>query len=93
MELTGTTSNISFWSEPELISTEEVGESIEMVYVETSSLTYTVYPPLPPDRRVFKIIYSCVDGKWNKSERIYGKIIAPIGEHYSFENGAHHRRK
>lgn len=31
-----------------------------------------------------KIIYSCIDGKWNKSEPIYGKIIPTQDEYFEF---------
>lgn len=62
-----------FGTSPERVSVEEVGETVEMVFKETSTLVYTVYPSPPPEERVFKIVYSCVDGKWNKSERTMGK--------------------
>jgi len=74
------------WSEPIRIKVNEVGESIEFIYKQTSLVTYTIYPPNSPQERVFKIIYSCIDGKWNKSERIYGEIIPASNEYYEFEN-------
>jgi hypothetical protein len=49
-------------------------------------MTLTIYPSPPPEERVFKIVYSCVDGKWNKSEKIYGKIIPSQKEYYEFED-------
>jgi len=39
---------------------------------------------IPPQERVFKIVYSCVNGKWNKSDRIYGNIISAQDEGYEF---------
>jgi hypothetical protein len=68
----GTTSILNTWSNPER--------------VQTSMLTYTVYPSPPPEVRVFKIVYSCVDGKWHKSEPIFGKIIPSQSEYFEFED-------
>lgn len=81
------TTNLYFntWSNPERVSVEEVGDTIEMIFIETSMITLAVYPSRPSDRRVYKIIYSCKDGKWNKSERIYGEIIPAQKEDYVFE--------
>lgn len=77
-------STINTWNTPQLMDTREVGETIELTYLETSMIINTGYPYSPPARRVFKIIYSCVDGKWNKSERIYGRIEPATNEHYTF---------
>ncbi len=82
--MTGTTvSYFNCWSTPQRISVEEVGDTIEMVFTETSNMSLSMYPP-PPERRVFKIIYSCKEGKWDKSERIYGEIIPAQDEDYVF---------
>jgi hypothetical protein len=62
-----------------------VGDTIEMTYKETSIIAYLTHPSTPPEERVFKIIYSCVDGKWNKSERKYGKIVPQTNESYVFD--------
>lgn len=83
---TGTTSILNTWSNPVRVEVNEVGESIEMIYKQTSMITYTFYPSPPPEVRVFKIIYSCVDGKWNKSEPIFGKIVPLQDEYYEFED-------
>lgn len=75
------------WLPPELIDFYEYKESIEFVYIERSSVTYlTVYPiqNLPPQERVFKIVFSCKNGKWHKSEPIYGQIIPASEESYIF---------
>ena len=48
-------------------------------------ISYTVYPQQPLEERVFKIVYSCKDGKWNKSEPNYGKIIPATDEDYDFD--------
>lgn len=78
-ELLGTssTTNGYMWSAPTRLEVRELQDSIEMIYEETSLMTNTlaIYPPPPPEKRHFKIVFSCVDGKWNKSERIYGKKI------------------
>ena len=78
------TSFFNTWGHPERLEVNEVGESIEMIYKETSMITLSSYPAHPPEERVFKIVYSCVNGKWNKSERIYGKIIRARNESYDF---------
>lgn len=82
---TGTIAYSNIWSDSKRVSVEEVGNTIEMVFIETSNMTLSVYPSRPPERRVYKIVYSCVDGKWNKSERIYGEIIPAQEEDYVFE--------
>lgn len=79
----GTTNyyQIDPWSEPVEISHEILNDSIEFIYKQTKiSWNYA-----SQEERVFKVIYSCVDGKWNKSERLYGEIIAATEEQYEFE--------
>ena len=83
--LTGTT-YFNQWGEPTFIKAIEVGETIEFIYKQTSMISYTVYPPSQPTERVFKVVYSCKDGKWNKSKPIYGTIIPPREEDYDFED-------
>lgn len=80
------TSTFNTWNTPIFIKSNEVGESIEFIYTETSMITYTVHPSPPPEVRCFKIVYSCKDGKWNKSDRIYGEIISAQDESYEFDN-------
>jgi hypothetical protein len=63
------------WSEPIRLQVNELNDSIEIIYEETSNISLLVYPPRLLEKRYFKIIFSCVDGKWNKSERIYGEKI------------------
>lgn len=62
-----------------LIDTIVKENSIELVYKEVS-----IWNGL--DKRVYKIVYSCLDGKWHKSDRIYGEIIPEqvIEETYKF---------
>lgn len=80
----GSTTNINLWSTPERVDVIENSDSIEFIYKETSMISYTSFPPSPPQVRVFKIVFSCVDGKWNKSERIYGEIVPAENERYVF---------
>jgi hypothetical protein len=83
---TGTsTSNYNLWSNPEFVDVIENNDSIEMIYKETSMICYTSFPAPPPEVRVFKYVFSCVDGKWNKSNRIYGKVVPASDESYEFE--------
>jgi hypothetical protein len=72
---TSSTTSINQWSEPTLVETNMLEDSIEIIYEEVSNMVLSIYPSRPPEKRHFKIVFSCVDGKWNKSERIYGKKI------------------
>jgi hypothetical protein len=78
------TANYNTWGSSERVDVVETEDSIEFIYKETSMITLTSYPPLPPEERVFKIVFSCVDGKWNKSDRIYGEIVKQSDEIYTF---------
>ena len=69
------------WNAPERVSVTEFLDRIEMVFIETSAISNFTKAP---ERRVFKVIFSCVDGKWNKSSRIYGTIQEAVGEKYTF---------
>jgi hypothetical protein len=82
--ITGFTSDMDIWSTPERVEVNEVGETIEMIYKQTLSFNY--WPAPPYEERVYKIVYSCIDGKWNKSEPIYGKIIPAQEEYFEFED-------
>jgi len=53
-------------------------DSIELIYKENPNVNYF------NQFKVFKIVFSCKDGKWNKSERIYGSIIPESQEDYEF---------
>lgn len=88
-----TFSNSSFlsadplWRAPIRIDVIETPDSIEFMYKQTymlSNLACTPNSYQTPQERVFKIVFSCVDGKWNKSERVYGKILPAEGERYVF---------
>lgn len=78
------TSSLNQFGYPVRLEVKEVGDTIEMIYKETSNLCYTSYPSPPPEERVFKIVYSCQNGKWNKSEPIYGEIVPSKDEYYEF---------
>ena len=81
---TGTTATYNAWNNPYLIETNEYQDRIELVYKQVSNYTYFDYPNTEPKERVFKIIFSCKDGVWNKSEPIYGIIIQEQSEHFEF---------
>ena len=72
--------NINPWGEPERVDVIEHSDSIEMIFKERSIMWCGNYP----SERVFKVIFSCMDGKWHKSERIYGEIEPATEESYSF---------
>lgn len=71
------------WNNTELIETREVAETIEMIYKHTNSIS-NLGSLSPSQITVFKIIFSCIDGKWNKSQPIYGKVIPEQKEYYQF---------
>lgn len=73
----------NYFGSPEKVSVKEIGETIEIVYKEKSMLSYH---PFPTPCRVYKIVYSCVDGKWNKSDPIFGKVIPAQKESFEFKN-------
>ena len=83
--LTTSTEALNAWSYPEILNIIEYLDRIEFIYKETSIQALGVYPARMPEERVFKIVYSCVDGKLNKSDRIYGKIKPATKEQYIFE--------
>jgi hypothetical protein len=86
LSMTTNTQIFDPWSEPHFIKVEEVGESIEFIYKQTSMITFTYnYPSESRDERVFKIVFSCEEGKWHKSAPIYGKIFPAIDEDYEFD--------
>jgi len=75
------------WNTPERVEVIENADNIEMIYHQFSKIQHAnMFGTMPADKRIFKIIYSCVDGKWNKSEPIYGKIIPAQKECYEFED-------
>jgi hypothetical protein len=79
-----TASTFSFWNEPFRVEVNEYSDRIEIIYIQRSNTQLAIYPPRPTEERVFKIVFSCVDGVWNKSEPIYGKIISAKCESYEF---------
>lgn len=81
-----TTSGMGQWDEMVFKDFIEWPDKIEMIYTQRSS--YSRAGGLPPyhDERAVKIIYSCVNGKWNKSEPIYGNIIPAQDEYYEFQD-------
>lgn len=74
----------SLWSTPNRIEVREAGESIEFIYKQTYMISNGLLWEQKLQERVFKIVYSCKDGKWNKSEPIFGKIIPQQQEYYEF---------
>lgn len=80
---TTNTSYSNFLGHPELVKLTEYDDRIELIYKKTSMMQSGYGPP---SQQVFKVIFSCADGKWNKSEPIYGKIIPAQSESYEFNN-------
>lgn len=72
------------WSEPTLVETIVKDESIELIYFQYPTVTFSYHSA--PKNICFKIIYSCIDGKWNKSEPIYGEVIPASKETYEFND-------
>lgn len=84
VNFSGTTQEFGLWGTPYLIQTREVGESVVMIYKQISNTSIMTY--LSPQYRVFKIVYSCKEGKWHKSEPIFGRIIPATEEWFDFDN-------
>ena len=78
------TSFFNPYSKPVRIDVIEQNDCIEFIYKETHQISYTNYPAIEPEERVFKIIFSCKNGKWNKSDRLYGEIIPSSDQDYVF---------
>jgi hypothetical protein len=71
---TGSIDSFTSWSEPFRVDVIDTGHSIEMIYVQHRiNRIWSGEIPQNPERRVFKIVYSCVNGEWHKSEPIYGQ--------------------
>jgi hypothetical protein len=83
-DVTSGTSTFNNWFAPERVGVVELHDKIEFIYKETSKMALAVYPARVAEQRVFKIVFSCIDGKWNKSDRVYGNIITATPESYSF---------
>jgi hypothetical protein len=79
-----TTSTFQEWNEPIRVDVIDTGNSIEMIYVQTKNNIWN-YFPFSHEKRALKIVYSCVNGMWNKSEPIYGEVIPAQEEYYNFE--------
>jgi hypothetical protein len=73
------------WLNPTLIEANEIGDTVEFVYKQIKNNAGSWNLNIFPTTRVFKIIFSCKDGKWNKSEPIYGEIIPPKDETFRFD--------
>lgn len=79
------TTSLDPWSTPERVDVIEYSDRIEFVYKQVSCVTFTSYPPRPLGARCYKIVFSVVDGKWHKSEPIFGTISPEKEETYEFE--------
>ena len=85
INFSGTTHEFGFWGTPDLIQTSEEGESVVMIYKQIFNATISIYPAPHKLERIFKIVYSCKDGKWHKSEPIFGRIIPATEEWFDFD--------
>lgn len=79
---TGTTATWRPWSDPSLVKTIVNEDSIELVYKQYSMVSTGFHGDFPS--RVYKVICSCKDGKWHKSDPIEGEIISAVEEGYQF---------
>lgn len=75
----------NYLSTPECISINEYKNRIEFIYKQISATDYLIDPPQPVESKIFKIVFSCVGGKWNRSKPIYGKIVPAQDECYEFD--------
>ena len=87
VKITNHTTIGNVWGNPTFVCANEVGETVEFIYKQKSFFASYLDGPYWFDdigERVFKIVYSCIDGKWNKSEPIFGTIIPKSEESYEF---------
>jgi hypothetical protein len=76
--------NRNDWTEPNLVEVDEGKNYLALTYTEDRvSNFYNGTSGSVESRRVYKVIYSCIGGKWHKSEKIYGKIVPPTKETYT----------
>lgn len=83
---TANTTSAELFFPPTRIDVIEKGDSIEFVYKEVSKVVKATYPGSGPEERVFKVVFSCKNGSWHKSDRIYGEIHPAQNEQYSFND-------
>jgi hypothetical protein len=71
---------IDLWSLPEQLEMVEYPDRLEIIYKE-KQLSYYSHSitgvQQSGQERVFKIVYSCVNGQFHKSEKIYVTIVPP----------------
>lgn len=76
--------NRNDWTEPNLVEVDEGKNYLALTYTEDRvSNFYNGTSGSVESRRVYKVIYSCIGGKWHKSEKIYGKIVPSTKETYT----------
>ncbi len=81
--------DFSTHGEAYLIDHYEDGDSLVMVYRQDPNCTYAgsvgvstySYDPV-----IYKIVYSVKDGKWHRSDAIYGTFVHAVEEGYEFNN-------
>jgi hypothetical protein len=56
-------------------SVTQVGNTLEVIYREESSVMYACYPPRRAPDRVTKVIYGVVDGNLQVIDRLIGTVI------------------
>ncbi len=67
------------WGLPERVAVNIYSDFIEIIFKETQTV-FVGYP----QSSVYKIVYSCINGKWNESDPIYGEIYEATEESYEF---------
>lgn len=80
-ENTSTSANFIYGQTPSLVKTIVNEDSIELIYKIPSMVSNGF--GLGADI-IYKIIYSCKDGKWHQSDRIPGEVVEATKESYEF---------
>ncbi len=65
-----------------MIRTDVFPDRVEILYKRQSMLSNGYQSP---PAQVYKIVHSCVDGKWNVSDPIFGEILPRTEEDYVFD--------
>lgn len=82
----GTATTLSFISlSSECIEVNQYNDYVEFIYIETDHTPRMNFYSSTPNKKVYKIIASVVDGKFTYGEKIYGEIVPPQEEYYNFD--------
>lgn len=76
----------NMYQDPQLMHTYIYEDRVEQIFMQESNMTYTVgiYQSSSPPPRIYKEVYTIVNGKLAKTATIEGSYIPARGESYEF---------